>query len=69
MLHDIAVCDSCTVALVNADVSHIDDTETIERLESFGNMILVGDYPNGGYWDCDGCQEVVIGDGKMFQLI
>lgn len=66
--NDVAyyVCDSCAVVLENADDSHIDDTETIDRLEGMGLVVRVGEYDNGGYWDCDGCMETVIGTGHIY---
>ena len=61
------VCDSCAVVLANADTSHIEDQDTIERLDSWGMVFPSGAYDNGGYWECDGCLETVIGTGHVYE--
>ena len=57
------VCESCAVAILNGDASHLEG-ESHDRLMEFaedrGMLLDAGWVPQGGYWDCEACGEVQI---------
>lgn len=64
------VCDTCAAAIVNDDFSGMGaETEATVTafVERVGYIVHVGEYENGGYWDCDACGETTIGDGHTFE--
>ncbi|WP_078354098.1 hypothetical protein [Mycobacteroides chelonae] len=63
------LCHECATAIVNDDYSSYDvDEERIRQfLESLDSYLCVeteeSEQGNGGYWDCDACEQVQIGTG------
>lgn len=67
------ICETCAVALVNADTSHMDD-ETIELLDKYSERrgIVAHAYTEHevrGYWECDACDEVSLGPVNYFEQV
>lgn len=58
------VCESCAVAILNGDNSHLADDQQRVRLDDFlndhGMLADAGMVPQNGYWDCEACGEVQI---------
>ena len=69
---EYTLCNSCTVVAVNGDTSHLDPTEeaTVSSwLESVG-LIAQGESSDpGGYWECNSCGSVEIGEVIHFESI
>lgn len=63
-------CDSCAVALVNADMSHMDDDtrETFgPNAEAAGWVTMERHEEGAGYFDCWFCGETALGDLYIFR--
>lgn len=59
------LCPSCSVVAANADTSHLDaeDELTVTAfLEAAGLLAHVREQDEAGYWDCDACDAVMLGD-------
>lgn len=56
------ICESCAIAILNRDNSHLDDNHNrlIEFVESRGLLVDAGMVPQDGWWDCEACGEVQI---------
>lgn len=65
------VCTPCGIAIMYDDTSHMDE-DTIASVDNFiervGTLALVESDTtiSGGYWECDCCNEVIIGNGVTF---
>lgn len=65
------LCDTCAQAAVNADLSSDDldvplFTAFIERV---GTLVENGRYRYPGYWECEACWQVEIGNANVFTTL
>lgn len=66
------VCHGCACAIMNCDDSAMDERTSAlfaAFCESAGLLCDAGLTPFGGYWTCDCCGEVEIGDAHALSRI
>ncbi|ADL71083.1 hypothetical protein SEQ_HALENA_130 [Mycobacterium phage Halena] len=65
------LCDTCACAIVNGDWSSFDlDTDAIDAfLETAGTLAHVGTHAYPGYWDCEACGQVAIGQAHVLETV
>lgn len=76
-----AICNQCSVLYFNgtdvpswmdyAEVYRGGDMETVgfirNFMEDYHMLVSVADYNPGGYWECECCHEIMIGDGDVME--
>lgn len=69
-------CDHCAVALVNGDLSALEDSNSIEdmasivaSIEAMGLVALVDTKDPRSYFECFVCSEVCLGDMSTFEQV
>lgn len=63
-------CSSCAVVIANGDDSHLNEADAqvvAEAIEGRGPLALVGEKSCSGYFDCEFCESVEIGDYIEFE--
>ncbi|QGJ89795.1 hypothetical protein SEA_SUPERCHUNK_96 [Mycobacterium phage Superchunk] len=67
------ICDQCAQAITNDDYSGMDPDTDYPRVQAFvervGNVCHVGGSEQPGYWECEACWQVTIGDGQLFEAV
>lgn len=75
---EIRLCHQCACGVANDDWTHLDhhDQETADEmhtsimasLECMGHLTMLGEQEEGGYWDCELCEETIIGENSKTHL-
>ncbi|APQ42256.1 hypothetical protein SEA_ESTES_172 [Mycobacterium phage Estes] len=68
------VCRSCKTAILNDDYSAFDDDDAdypriTAFVESVGMLVDAGTAPRVGYWDCESCGQVEIGNADALETV
>ena len=67
-----SLCHSCTVGVVNGDMSHLEGQEPTELerfMERTGPLAMESQHDHGNYWLCDACGIDQLGEMTVMESV